>query len=140
MSDKPRAPHRRQADRARVLGVLFLLGCSGDPTDDEQREPSGATCPPGGTTLTYENFGRAFMNEYCTRCHSSTLHGAERNGAPSDHDFDTLLGLRTTDKSHLDEMAAAGPAGVNTLMPPSDPRPSTSERRQLGEWLACEMP
>jgi hypothetical protein len=129
----------RRARRAFAVGVVALLGCSGDPSEGERNEPSGATCPPN-SALTYDNFGRAFMDAYCTRCHSSMLQGAERNGAPSDHDFDTLLWLRATDTRHIDEMAAAGPAHVNTAMPPSDPRPSTSEREQLGEWLACEMP
>jgi hypothetical protein len=41
---------------------------------------------------------------------------------------------------HIDEQAAAGPDHVNTSMPPSGPRPSEAERRQLGEWLACGAP
>lgn len=130
--------HLRKAGPG-LLGLLLLLGCSGQHAEDEHHEPSGATCPPS-STLTYETFGRAFMNDYCTRCHSSALRGAERNGAPSDHDFDTLAGIRATTTHHIDELAAAGPAHVNTAMPPTDPKPSTSEREQLGEWLACEMP
>lgn len=133
-----RAFHHRKTG-ARLLGLLLLLGCGGEHADDEQHEPSGATCPPG-SSLTYENFGREFMNDYCTRCHSSALDGADRNGAPSDHDFDTLAGIRATTTHHIDELAAAGPDHVNTAMPPTDPKPSKSERERLGEWLACEMP
>ncbi len=90
--------------------------------------------------LTYETFARDFMTRYCVRCHSSTLSGNERNGAPSDHDFDTLAGLHATDPAHIDEQAAAGPNHSNTEMPSDDPRPSDGERRELGEWLACGMP
>jgi hypothetical protein len=128
--------HRRLAW---VFALLIVLGCSGGDAEEQDHAPSGASCPPG-STLTYETFGRHFMKEYCTRCHSSELHGAERNGAPSDHDFDTLAALLATDRRHIDEMAAAGPEHVNTAMPPTDPKPSTSERELLGEWLACEMP
>jgi uncharacterized membrane protein len=77
------------------------------------------------------------MDNYCTRCHSSTLTGAARNGAPIGHDFDTFDGVLKV-AEHIDEYAAAGPAAVNTLMPPSNPTPSEAERHQLGEWLACE--
>ena len=118
--------------------VLVALACS-DPTDEEHKGPTGATCPEG-SMLTYESFGQSFMSRYCTRCHSSTLSGSERHGAPSDHNFDTLAGIKATPAEHLDEEAAAGPENVNTSMPPADPRPQDGERRQLGEWLACGTP
>lgn len=96
-----------------------------------------STCPPS-SELTYESFGQGFMELYCTRCHSSTLSGADRNDAPIGHDFDTLGGIVAV-AEHIDEYAAAGPAGTNTAMPPSSPAPSEEERRRLGEWLACEV-
>ena len=60
-----------------------------------------------------------------------------RQGAPSDHNFDTLAGILKV-SGHVDSHAAAGPVSVNTSMPPSDPKPPEEERRKLGEWLACE--
>jgi hypothetical protein len=98
--------------------------------------PTGATCPPG-STLTYESFAQPFMEAYCTRCHSSQLSGAARNGAPLGHDFDTEAGILVVG-DHVDQYAGAGPNAVNTTMPPEDPRPTEAERRQLAEWLACE--
>jgi uncharacterized membrane protein len=80
------------------------------------------------------------MRRYCTRCHAASLDSSERQGAPSDHNFDTLEGLRMTEVEHIDEQAAAGPDAENTAMPPSAPRPTTDERQKLGEWLACGMP
>ena len=44
--------------------------------------PTGAACP-SPQTLTYDNFGRQFMTSYCLRCHSETVKGATRNGAPA---------------------------------------------------------
>jgi hypothetical protein len=94
---------------------------------------------PSTQTLSYENFGKGFMTSYCLRCHSESVTGAARGGAPSDHNFDELLVIRGL-AAHIDQYAGAGPAGVNTVMPPSDPRPTEDDRRKLGEWLACTAP
>ena len=37
-----------------------------------------------------KTFGENFMASYCTRCHSGSLSGSARNGAPNDHNFETL--------------------------------------------------
>jgi uncharacterized membrane protein len=127
--------------RFHVVALLATttLAC-GSADDVELGEPSGAECP-AGSTLTYETFGRDFTTSYCTACHSSELVGAARHGAPSDHNFDTLDGLRAGHPTHVDAVAAAGPLHVNTVMPPKgEPAPSEHERRQLGEWIACGMP
>jgi mono/diheme cytochrome c family protein len=81
----------------------------------------------------------SFMASYCTSCHSSTLSGADRNGAPDDHDYDTLDGILLV-ADHIDEHAASGPDAANDEMPPSGPMPSDAEREMLGAWLACEAP
>ena len=114
-------------------------GDSDAHTEEEESTgtPSGAECPPD-STLTYETFGRDFMDMYCVRCHSSELQGTARNGAPEGHDFDRLEGILPV-AEHVDAYAAAGPDAVNTRMPPTPPRPTEEERSQLGEWLACEQ-
>ena len=123
---------------ALTVAPVALFGCgSDDPPAASQA--TGSTCP-SGSALDYESFGRAFMQTYCTRCHSSSLADNQRQGAPSDHDFDSLENIKATPAEHIDEEAAAGPNGVNTAMPPGDPRPTEAERRQLGEWLACGTP
>ena len=132
-------------DLARTLTVALCTclatrgtACSSDEHEDENEGvPTQSTCPTG-STLTYESFGRAFMEAYCTRCHSSTRTGLAREGAPTGHDFDSLAGILAV-AEHIDQHAAAGPAGTNTEMPPSDPKPTQEEREQLGEWLACEQ-
>jgi len=108
-----------------------------DDHEESEGVPTESTCPPN-SDLTYDTFGQPFMESYCTHCHSSTLTGDARNGAPEGHDFDTLDGILAV-AGHIDEYAAAGPAGTNTVMPPSAPTPSDEDRQKLGEWLACEQ-
>ena len=124
-----------------VLGALLLAtqmghgGCGGE--EEIFGPPTQSTCPDG-STLTYNNFGKPFMEKYCTRCHSSELVGAARHGAPSFHDFDTLFGIKAV-SDHIDETTAAGPAAVNDGMPNDGAQPTRAERFQLGEWIACGM-
>ena len=100
--------------------------------------PTESVCPPT-STLTYAGFGQPFMQAYCVQCHSSTLMGPDRHGAPLLHDFDTLYGIEPF-TNHIDWTTASGPAATNTAMPTADPRPSLEERKMLGEWLACGVP
>jgi cytochrome c1 len=106
--------------------------------DEELGTPTQAVCPTT-QTLTYTNFGQAFMASYCLRCHSESVMGDARNGAPTDHNFDQLDVIRSL-AGHIDEYAGSGPAATNTVMPINEPRPSIGERQQLSEWLACGGP
>jgi hypothetical protein len=120
-----------------VVLLVLLAGCPADPI---YGPPTESVCPPGGTTLTYSNFGQPFMESYCTRCHAQSRMGSDRHGAPSFHDFDTLFGIKAV-ADHIDETTAAGPAATNDGMPnDSGPSPTLEERKQLGEWIACDMP
>lgn len=118
-------------------------GCGGEDDDGDHEEeevgpPTGATCPDG-STLTYENLGKPFMESYCLRCHSESVTGADRQGAPSDHNFDDIISIRGLTE-HIDEKAGSGPDATNEFMPTTDPKPTTDERAQLSEWLACGAP
>jgi hypothetical protein len=141
--------------------VLAAAACG----DSAQPTPTGAVCPdpdpmtfgytaaltPGCTgTAEQCNFGKTFMDAYCTSCHSSTLTRSQRNGAPLYHDFDSLLGVLQV-AGHIDEEAGFGPAAHNEFMPgdrcptvpggPLDrdcPKISAQERTDLAQWLACE--
>jgi len=132
--------------RLLLLSILLAAcGSTGTPT------ATGAVCPdPDPMTLTYDNFGEQFMTDYCTMCHSRSLTRSQRNGAPLYHDFDTLVGVMQV-RDHIDTQTAFGPNAENEFMPPdrcpAEPggplaincrQPSADERRQLGEWLACE--
>jgi hypothetical protein len=126
-----------------MLGVLaplaLVAACGGGGTEPVVGPPTESVCPPG-STLTYANFGKTFMDTYCIGCHHSELVGTARNGAPSFHDFDTYFGIVPV-SDHIDETTAFGPAAMNQGMPPSgNPKPSDAERVMLGEWIACELP
>lgn len=129
------------------LSLGACVGCGsdephegGDHEEESEGTPTGSTCPTD-STLTYDSFGQEFMESYCTRCHSSALEGVARNGAPDDHNFDTIGGIRATEPEHLDGQAAAGPDATNELMPPDGMAlPSAAARRDLGEWIACGLP
>jgi uncharacterized membrane protein len=133
-----------------VLMLLGLAGCGSDGTPSggdasvDMRErsrssgPSQAICPDD-STLTYETFGREFLETYCTRCHDSSRPAGERNGAPPTVNFDTAE-LARTHRLAIDAVAAAGPDRINIFMPLGTPAPSDAERDLLGEWLACGAP
>jgi hypothetical protein len=132
----------RARGRLSLLAVVLAVGgaaCEHEHAHDHNDHPnSGATCPTP-QTLTYDNFGRDFMDRFCRRCHGSNQTGAARQGAPLDHTFDSLDEIRPL-RDHIDKHAAAGPNATNTDMPPNDPRPTLEQRKQLGEWLACGAP
>lgn len=121
--------------RLAALAVLFLAGC---PEESVFGPPTETVCPTG-SPLTYDNFGKSFMESYCTRCHSSELVGSQRQGAPSFHDFDSLFGIKAV-SMHIDETTGSGPAATNTGMPPDGAKPSKAEREMLAQWIACGMP
>lgn len=120
-----------------VSVLLAISGCE-DEDEHEHEALSGAECKEG-STLTWDSFGEKFMTDYCTRCHASSLSGAARQGAPSDHNFETVALVREQIE-HIDEQAAAGPDSINTEMPIGAPAPTEAERLLLGEWLACGAP
>jgi uncharacterized membrane protein len=121
-----------------AAGIAMLSIACDDDHHGEEGAPTGSTCP-ATQTLTYANFGQAFFANYCQRCHASTVTGAARMGAPSDHTFDMVQDIQLL-AEHIDELAAAGPNAFNTAMPPDGAKPTDGERNRLGEWLACGAP
>jgi uncharacterized membrane protein len=125
-----------------LLASVLFAACGGDDDPPGQNAgpgpSSGSTCP-SNSTLTYENFGRQFFEDFCTRCHSTMPENGSRSGAPRGLDWDQLDIVRAY-AMEIDKMAAAGPDATNTSMPPRDPRPTIAERQDLGEWLACGAP
>ncbi len=115
-----------------AAATLALAACGGDG-GPSGGAGSGATCPAGGTALTYAGFAASFFDTYCTSCHGTP----PSNGAPAHADFTTLAAIQ--DHAHLIDAKAAAGTRVNTVMPPGG-GPSVAERRQLGEWLACGAP
>jgi len=97
---------------------------------------SFATRPcPVDSALQYEDFGAQFFQTYCRRCHSDANVGMQRQGAPVGLNFDDVDSIRS-----LKEIIWNIAADSHTIMPPAAPVPTHDERRQLGEWLACDAP
>jgi uncharacterized membrane protein len=101
--------------------------------------PSGAACPSNPADMpTYDNFGREFMETYCTGCHS--VHATNRHGAPDDQNYDTEADVKKH-AAAIDAEAAAGPNAMNTAMPELagsvHAPPTNAEREKLGQWIAC---
>jgi len=81
-----------------LLAGVLLAACGGNdepPPDTTEPGPSsGSTCP-SDSTLTYENFGMQFFENYCTRCHSTMPENGTRSGAPRGLDWDQIdIGVR----------------------------------------------
>lgn len=121
--------------RGRMKCILSVLLFAGACTSTQ----SGATCPTANAPA-YDSFGKPFFAAYCTDCHSATA--TNRHGAPAADNFDTEAEIRQH-AAAIDAEAAAGPKATNTDMPDMTgpvhmPRTET-ERRQLGQFLACEQ-
>jgi argininosuccinate lyase len=118
-----------------LLVVVSMVGCGGaqdsalDTTVGQVGAGSatGSTCP-AGSTLTYANFGQAFISTNCLSCHGSRQSPI----------LATQSAIQAA-STQIDRMAAAGPDAVNTAMPPNG-SVSTSDRLNLGQWLACGAP
>lgn len=109
-----------------VIAALALASCK-ETTIDE------VSCPPAGTTLTYESFGKPFLDANCQTCHGKPT--TERKGAPSSFDF----GSRDAAQTHRARIFARA-AADNVTMPPGPDDPPREERDRLAEWLACGAP
>jgi cytochrome c5 len=81
--------------------AAIVCACGATPApDDEAPIPQPPyesfeerPCPPD-SALTWENFGDPFMRNWCTACHSGSLVGDSRGGAPLGLDFDDLDRVR----------------------------------------------
>jgi hypothetical protein len=118
----------RYRPRWRALPLLIALVAT-PACGDDLGDATGSPCPTD-STLTYANFGEAFMKTHCVSCHGS--------GGPESPSLATLEQIRAHADA-VDRAAAAGPNGVNTFMPEGG-SVAEAERRKLGEWLACGAP
>lgn len=121
----------RSARRSSSVLLLALaaggaLGALGGCKANEG-SPTGSTCPPA-STLTYANFGQAFMDQNCNSCHA----GKEKPSLTTQAQIKANL-------ADIDKTSAAGPSATNTVMP-EDSSVSDADRQKLGEWIACGAP
>lgn len=83
--------------------------------------------------VTYDNFGKAFLEKYCTKCHVSTKTTMmTRMGAPAGSDFDKVEAVQQY-KDKIVQLVT-----VKKSMPPVAPKPADDEKAKLKTWLECE--
>lgn len=116
-----------------VLTGLLVYGCGGPEPTKPTPLLQGKTCA-ANSTLTYENFGKAYFLTWCNGCHSSSLENKDRADAPNNVNFDTLQDIR----KHANRIYKRSVEGDNT-MPPSIVL-SHEQKKLLGEWLSCGAP
>jgi uncharacterized membrane protein len=104
----------------RAVLFTFVIACASDsPTGISSADLS---CP-SDSTLSYTNFGAAFLSDHCLSCHASKQ-------APS-------LASQAAVQANK---AAVINAAVTSAAMPKDGSLSTEERQLLGEWLTCGAP
>jgi uncharacterized membrane protein len=99
--------------------ALALVAC----TSGAQSTGIAQVSCPTDSTLTYANFGSAFMTSNCLSCHTS-----------KDSPTLTSQGQIKVNASRILD------AAVYTTAMPQDSNMAVAEREMLGEWLACGAP
>ena len=101
----------------RSLLFLFLVGCGASSTGIAE---SDLSCD---TSLTYANFGQAFISANCSSCHD----GKESPNLSSQ------AAVKSNSARILQE-------AVYTNAMPDGADLSNEERTMLGDWLTCGAP
>ncbi len=109
--------------------LLMLLACGKDGSDSGT--VAAVDC---AEVTTWGTVGAPFIYTWCTPCHSPTLTGDERQGAPEGVDFATYADVvayadRIEDRVFSDT-APMPPAGG----------PSPAELEDVAAWLSCGLP
>ena len=100
-------------------------GASSDASaaaDAGHASDAGDAGDAGCSALTYESFGKGFVDTYCIRCHGATSRVFS---------LDTLESV----KSYAARLESA--VVVNRTMPVGKTLPSDEERARFGAFLAC---
>ena len=123
---------QRQAWLGAAIAALCALpqaGCGGDTMHVE------SACT-GSSALTYTNFGKKFVDDYCASCHAGSAQGADRQGAPTTVSFDSLAQIQAKSREVENDVV------VLKVMPFGQfaKRPSDAQREQFGQWLNCGAP
>jgi hypothetical protein len=119
--DDGNAPDAGPPDAATIKGCLVLTEPQAEPGD-----------PIDGDT--WATFAMDFFADNCTRCHSTTRVGPDRNGAPDGYNWDD----EPTVRDHLPEIRNV--VGVTMFMPFLPPDPECSERQRLVRWIDADAP
>ena len=100
--------------------IWILLGCS---------TVNGHGMCDEAPFVSYETYGKGFLEENCQGCHASTTNN--RNGAPDDVVFDSRGDVLVNAELILETVTAESPT-----MPPEGGI-SDEERGMVNVWLKC---
>lgn len=105
-----------------IVGISVLGSCGGDSGN------TPAECP---VELSYTATAEPFVSKYCVTCHSESVTGSARNGAPEDVNFGDEADL-FAHGTHITEYVS------DKMMPPSFAlQPTTAERDAFVAWTKC---
>lgn len=86
---------------------------------------------PANCEKTYANFGKAFLETYCTGCHHSAKKGFSRKGAPAGYDFDDEAGVKKEKPEILEWV-------VDKAKMPPGKKLSAQEKTDVKTWMDCQ--
>lgn len=111
---------------ALLFSTLLLPACEGGDEETGPNVDCGAVTPPKFTEVS------AFAK--CVTCHSSSVTGAARAGAPPAINYDTYESAKLNAPKGMDEVyeGAMPPAGLPTL--------TEAEKTQIYNWASCDTP
>lgn len=112
--------------------LLLLAGCPLPPYDESDPDTAVESAVDqcvGAEATSWASFGGAFVAAECQACHS--IDAADRQGAPSGVDFDTVDEVWERADSVL-MLAGSEPP----TMPP-DRGTTEADRERLRWWLGC---
>jgi hypothetical protein len=115
--------------RGAAIALLLLAGCAGAGAEPQPDSGTGMDSGAGpdawpsldsGTgcdsTLTYANFGAAFLSSHCNSCHGWTQQSVQSSGT----------GLASI--------------VVGGFMPPGGGGLTQAQRQQFADWVDCGAP
>lgn len=105
----------------RTLALVVLLAVTGCVDDSTGITAADVACPTA-STLTYTNYGSAFMTAHCTECH------------------DTESPRLTTQAEVQAATSRILDAAVYHSSMPENGSLTLAQRTELGQWLSCGAP
>ena len=109
--------------------LWMMLACGGDSADSAVVEPVDCA-----EVTTWSTVGAPFIYTWCTPCHSSTISGADRQGAPEGVSFGGLEDVQAwADRIEVRVFAESNP------MPPAGGL-SAEELEAVAAWIECGLP
>lgn len=116
---------------ARIRWPLLAALTAGCPGAAPSLDPAPAVCEDAPT---WHAFAGGFVTTWCTPCHSASLSGPARNGAPDGLDFD-----RWSEVVAVRDRVAVRATGPSPTMPPLG-GVAEADVALFARWLACGAP